>query len=114
MDDRPPDEPSRDPTDWESGNPVGEIEGTGQDAGNALQFSWWNLFLLVPFVMLITAIYNRDEPRLFGMPMFYWYQLAFVFVGVASVGIVYAATKNRRPRPTAGDADRADKSGELR
>ena len=31
--------------------------------------------------MLITAVYNHDEPRLFGMPFFYWYQFAFVFVG---------------------------------
>ena len=46
--------------------------------------------------MLITAFYNFDEPRLLGMPMFYWYQFAFVAVGVACVGIVYATTKNRR------------------
>ena len=95
----------RDPTDWDSGNPVDRIEGTGQDEGNAIQFSWWNLLLLVPLIMLITPLYNSEEPELFGMPYFYWYQFAFVFVGVACVGIVFATTKNRRHRsvdPLAG------------
>ena len=73
----------RDPTDWDSGNPVDRIEGTGQDEGNAIQFSWWNLLLLVPLIMLITPLYNSEEPEMFGMPYFYWYQFAFVFVGVA-------------------------------
>ena len=47
--------------------------------------------------MLVTAVYNHDEPRLFGMPLFYWYQLAFVFVGVAAVGIVLRGHGKRRP-----------------
>jgi hypothetical protein len=64
----------RDPTDWESPTPVGRIVGTGRDEGNAIQFSWWNLLLLVPLLMLITPLFNTDEPALFGMPYFYWYQ----------------------------------------
>jgi hypothetical protein len=42
------DRADRDPTDWESHNPVDRIEGTGQNEGNAIQFSWWNLVLLIP------------------------------------------------------------------
>jgi hypothetical protein len=60
-----------------------------------LQFSPWNLFLLVPLLMLITPWFNFDKPRLFGLPFFYWYQFAFVFVGVASVAIVYVMTRDR-------------------
>ena len=58
----------RDPTDWDSGNPVDRIEGTGQDEGNAIQFSWWNLLLLVPLLMLITPLVQQRRPELFGMP----------------------------------------------
>jgi hypothetical protein len=92
------DEP--DPTDWDSRLPVDRDEGTGHNEGNAIQFSWWNLLLALPLLMLITAIYNKDKPTLFGMPVFYWVQFAFVFVGVACVAIVFAATKNRRHSST--------------
>ena len=36
--------------------------------------------------MLITPWFNADEPRLFGMPFFYWIQFAFVPVGVVVRG----------------------------
>jgi len=97
--------PDRDPTNWDSGNPVDRTEGTGSDEGNAIQFSWWNLLLLVPLIMLITSLYNSDEPRLFGMPFFYWVQFAFVFVGVASVAIVFVTTRNRQPTVGSDDVD---------
>ena len=61
---------------------------------SALIWRWWNLLLLLPLLMLLTPWFNHDKPRLFGMPFFYWYQMAFVFVGVACVAIVYAATKS--------------------
>jgi hypothetical protein len=57
-------------------------------------FSPWNLLLLVPLLILVTPLFNFDKPRLFGMPFFYWFQLAFVVVGVACVGIVYFMTRN--------------------
>lgn len=34
----------------------------------------WNVFLLLPLFMLVTPWFNRIEPRLFGMPFFYWFQ----------------------------------------
>jgi len=74
----------------------GGTQGTGK---SDLRFSAWNLLLLVPLLMLITVWYNRDSPRLFGMPFFYWFQFVYVFVGVACVWIVYAMTKHKgRPR----------------
>lgn len=60
---------------------------------SALIWRWWNLLLILPLLMLITPWFNKDKPRIFGIPFFYWYQLAFVFVGVACVWIVYAATR---------------------
>ncbi len=60
----------------------------------------WNWLLLVPIVVpLLVPLYNRDEPRLFGWPFFYWVQLAFVPLGVLATFLAYRAT---RRRPTAG------------
>jgi hypothetical protein len=58
--------------------------------------SSWNWLLLVPIVLpLVTPIYNRDAPRLWGFPAFYWLQLLFIFVGVATTTIVYQVTRKR-------------------
>ena len=57
--------------------------------------SWWNLLLLVPLLMLVTPLWNFDEPRLFGLPMFYWSQFLFVPVGVVCVGLVVRAANRR-------------------
>ena len=95
------DDDERDPTNWESPTPLSRTEGTGRNQGNAIQFSWWNLLLLIPLLMLITPLFNTDEPALFGMPYFYWYQFMFVFVGIACVGAVFAATRNRGRAPMA-------------
>lgn len=59
-----------------------------------LRWSNWNLLLLVPLLMLITPWFNVDQPRLFGMPFFYWYQFAFVPLGVLCVAVVYIKTKD--------------------
>ncbi len=44
---------------------------------------------------LVTPMYNRIEPRLAGVPFFYWFQLAFVGLDIAVVTLVYQATKRR-------------------
>ena len=59
-----------------------------------LQWNSWNLLLLIPFLLLFTPLYNRTDPKLFGMPFFYWFQLASVFVGVALTALVYVMTKD--------------------
>jgi hypothetical protein len=56
----------------------------------------WNWLLLIPIVLpLVTAIYNRELPRLWGFPAFYWIQMAFIFVGVATTTLVYQMTRKR-------------------
>jgi len=65
------------------------------------RFSAWNLLLAVPLLMLVVPWFNSIEPRLFGMPFFYWSQFVFVPIGVICVYLVYRMT--REPR---GGADR--------
>jgi hypothetical protein len=60
------------------------------------RFNAWNLLLLIPLLILVTPLFNFDGPRLFGLPFFYWFQLAFVVVGVLCTGIVYLATRDKR------------------
>ena len=57
----------------------------------------WNYLLLIPIVLpLLTFLYNHETPKLFGIPFFYWFQLALVFVSAAVTGIVYFATEKSR------------------
>lgn len=52
------------------------------------------LLLILPFVgLLFPAIYNRAEPSLIGLPFFYWYQLAWVVMTAALLGIVVYLTR---------------------
>jgi hypothetical protein len=54
----------------------------------------WYALLILPFVgTLLPPLYNRALPALFGMPFFYWYQLAWVLVTAALLGIVVVKTK---------------------
>jgi hypothetical protein len=57
----------------------------------------WNWLLLIPIVLpLLTLLYNRRSPELLGFPFFYWCQLAFIPVGVATTVLVYQLTKRGR------------------
>jgi hypothetical protein len=57
----------------------------------------WQWLLSVPLVLpLLTPTYNRIDPRLWGIPFFYWYQLALVGVDVAVITVVYQTTKTGR------------------
>ncbi|MGA8574398.1 MAG: DUF3311 domain-containing protein [Candidatus Cybelea sp.] len=54
----------------------------------------WYALLVLPFAgTLIPAIYNRALPALFGLPFFYWYQLAWVVATAALLGLVVALTR---------------------
>lgn len=57
--------------------------------------SAWHWLLFVPLiVVLIPQIYNRARPTLFGIPFFYWYQLAVIAVGVTCTLVVYRRTRS--------------------
>ena len=52
------------------------------------------LLLIIPFVAtLLPFLYNRAQPQLFGMPFFYWYQLLWVLLTAAILGVVVIATR---------------------
>ena len=55
--------------------------------------SLWLLMLPV-LALLFPALYNRETPTLLGFPFFYWYQLLWVFLATAVLGIVYKLTKD--------------------
>ncbi|MDE1842157.1 MAG: DUF3311 domain-containing protein [Thaumarchaeota archaeon] len=49
------------------------------------------LLILIPsFVNLGVPIYNRNDPELFGLPFFYWFQTIWLFV---CTGFYFAYSK---------------------
>ena len=64
-------------------------------ARSGLHFSPWNLLLIIPLFVLLTPIFNKTDPRLFGMPFFYWFQFLGIVVGVVCTSLVYVLTKDR-------------------
>jgi hypothetical protein len=59
--------------------------------------SHWHLLVVVAVVIpLLTPLYNRVQPQLFGLPFFYWSQMAFIGLAACATTVVYQATKRRR------------------
>jgi hypothetical protein len=55
------------------------------------------LLLALPFAgTLLPWIYNRPAPALFGMPFFYWYQLAWVVITSALLGVLLLISDGSR------------------
>jgi hypothetical protein len=77
-----------------------------------LVFSPWNLLLLIPFIVLLTPLYNRESPKLFGMPFFYWFQFAVIILGVLSTITVYRMTRKAPVSAPAGDTRDVDQLDE--
>lgn len=56
----------------------------------------WYLLLVPPAVApLLTPLYNRIEPTLFGLPFFYWYQLMCAVFAIVLISVVHLATRER-------------------
>jgi Protein of unknown function (DUF3311) len=54
----------------------------------------WHLLLVIPFVATLwVPFYNSLDPRLAGIPYFYWYQFLWVGIGAVLTGIVYFVTR---------------------
>jgi membrane protein implicated in regulation of membrane protease activity len=62
------------------------------------------ILLAVPFVALLwVTSYAKDEPRLWGFPFFYWYQLLWVLITSVLTFVAYRlvrATDRTRARLT--------------
>ena len=91
-------------------SPTAPRKVSNPHAHPALRWSNWNLLLLVPLIMLAVPLYNREEPRLFGFPAFYWVQFLFIPVGVVCVALVYRMTRDIGG-PVDRDADQPDTEG---
>ncbi len=58
----------------------------------------WQLLLVVPFVgTLWVPFYDSAEPRLGGVPYFYWYQFLWIGIGALLTAVVYFATREAGP-----------------
>ncbi|SCL22934.1 DUF3311 domain-containing protein [Micromonospora inyonensis] len=65
----------------------------------AKDHSPWNWLLFVPIVVpLIPVLFNGDSPRILGFPRFYWLQLTYILLGVATTTLVYQMTRKRGGR----------------
>lgn len=52
------------------------------------------VLLVAPFVVyLAVPSYARVTPRLVGFPFFYWWQLVWVVLTAAFIGVAYALTR---------------------
>lgn len=59
----------------------------GRRLSDASPLNW---LLLVPIVIcLAVPFYNRTDPTLFGIPFFYWFQLAVIPIGVSCTLAVF-------------------------
>ena len=54
------------------------------------------LLLVAIVVPLLVGTYASVEPRLFGFPFFYWYQLLWVFLAAGLCGLSYVLLKRER------------------
>ncbi len=53
--------------------------------------------LLIAIVLpLLVPTYDQAEPRLFGFPFFYWYQLLWVFIAAGLCGLCYMLLRRER------------------
>ena len=52
--------------------------------------------LIIPIAMpLLVPLYNRVDPKLAGIPFFYWYQMATALVAIVVMTFLYLVTKDR-------------------
>lgn len=85
---------------------------------SAVKPAYWIAGVLLALsivVPLLVSTYAKDEPRLWGFPFFYWYQLLWVFISAATVSIAYRLVmgEERKRRAAQGLDGSAGKEGEL-
>ncbi len=64
------------------------------------------LLAIAILVPLLVPVYSIDQPRLAGMPFFYWYQMLWVPITAGMVGVSYwlVTKEDRRRREAARGA----------
>src|SRR3954467_5561780 len=75
---------------------------TEQVAPHRSDRSPWNWLLLIPIVVpLLVPLYNATDPTIAAWPRFYWLQLLFVALGVATTALVYRMTRRSKTEQAA-------------
>jgi hypothetical protein len=55
---------------------------------------WWYALLLLPLLgLLYPPLYSSKDPEIAGVPFFYWYQFAWVFISAVLTALVYNVTR---------------------
>jgi hypothetical protein len=73
--------------------PAPDAAASGRTSRDRSPVNW---LLLVPMLLVIwPPLFNKVDPTLFGIPFFYWFQLAVIPIGVACTALVYRATARR-------------------
>ena len=54
------------------------------------------ILLVAIVVPLLVSTYDQRDPKLFGFPFFYWYQLVWVFICAALCGLSFLLLKRER------------------
>jgi hypothetical protein len=68
-----------------------------QDKAPGRTFSPVYLFLLIPYIAFAwVPFYNRIAPELFGIPFFYWWQMAWIILTAACIVPVYLWQQRRQ------------------
>jgi hypothetical protein len=63
---------------------------SGERPVKRIRAPWVRALLLIPFAAtLAVPLYDRIEPTIGGVPFFYWYQLLWVVLAAAIVGVVF-------------------------
>ncbi|HEY0474861.1 MAG TPA: DUF3311 domain-containing protein [Kribbella sp.] len=82
----------------------------------AVRPAYWiaGILLAVSVVApLLVSTYAKDQPRLWGFPFFYWYQLSWVFLSAIAVSIAYRLVlheeRKRRAAQGLGDGSEGDR-----
>ena len=48
------------------------------------------LLLILPFIAVLwVRFYNHTQPTLWSFPFYYWYQMLWILLSVAVIGLVY-------------------------
>jgi uncharacterized BrkB/YihY/UPF0761 family membrane protein len=82
----------------------------------AVKPAYWisGVLLAISIVVpLLVSTYAKDEPRLWGFPFFYWYQLLWVFISAILVSICYRVVmREERKRRAAEGLPGAKEQGQ--
>lgn len=86
-----------------------------ESEGSPAPFIVAGILVVIAIVLpLWVPMYAKDEPRLWGFPFFFWYQLLWVFLAAICVSIAYRLVTREEQRRRAARAERAERERSAR